>query len=402
MPQSKNSYTFPPNFLWGTATSAHQTEGNNTNTDWWIWEQTKTDDREYPLEPSLQACDSYNRYEEDFDLCKKLNNKAVRISLEWARIEPKENEFSEKEIEHYRKVLQAAKDRGLKTFVTLHHFTNPVWFAKKGGWTNFGSPAMFSKYAQKCAEEFGDLVDTFATINEPQVYALQGYTNGTWPPNKINLFWSYFVQVNMARAHIAAYSEIKKVNKDYQVGLVKNIVWYETHSKKWHLPDILAVKILYFLNCGFYIRMLRGQIDFLGLNYYYTSRIRHLRVKNPNDWVSDLNWWINPAGLYKILLDLKSEFPKLPVYITENGLADSKDLHREKFIREMLICVSRAIEKGANVKGYFHWSLLDNYEWHHGFWPRFGLVEIDRENNLERKPRQSFYYYADICKNNGL
>src|SRR3972149_10788937 len=133
-------HTFPEGFLWGTATAAHQIEGNNTDSDWWHWEQNKPVKRMWPLEPSGIADDSYNRYEEDFDLCVKLNNNAVRISVEWARIEPEEGKFSQEEFEHYRKVLKAAKDRGLKTFVTLHHFTSPMWLAKKGGWTNFKTP----------------------------------------------------------------------------------------------------------------------------------------------------------------------------------------------------------------------------------------------------------------------
>ena len=410
------TYSFPKDFLWGTATSAHQIEGDNTNSDWWAWEQSKyypgdrvsineqkpvfKEDREYPLEPSGKACDSYNRYKEDFDLAVGLNNNAIRISVEWARLEPKQNEFSEKEFAHYRRVLSAAKKRGLKTFVTLHHFTNPIWFAEKGGWTNLRVSKMFAKYSKKCAEELGDLVDTFITINEPQVYTLQGYTNGMWPPNKINPILSFWVQVNMAKAHKAAYSAIKSVNKNYQVGIVKNIVWYQTYSRRYHFLDKLAVKFLYFLGNGFFLNMLGKKIDFIGLNYYFSSRVRHLRIDNPNDWVSDLGWWIYPSGLERILLYLGKKYPGLPIYITENGLADSDDKNRIKFLKEMLTSISSAIKKGVGVKGYFHWSLLDNYEWHHGFWPRFGLVKVDREGGLKRKPRKSYYEYAKICGSN--
>ncbi len=202
---------FPAHFLWGTATSAYQIEGNNSNTDWWYWENNKKRGQKYPLESSGLACDSYNRYEEDFDLCKELNNNAVRISVEWARIEPSEGKFDYREIAHYKKVLSAAKDRGLKTFVTLHHFTNPLWFYKKGGWTNIRSPHYFARYAKECAKEFGPLVDVYLTINEPQVYALMSYTVGKWPPNKSNLFLSLIVQLNLMSAHNEAYKKIKSV-----------------------------------------------------------------------------------------------------------------------------------------------------------------------------------------------
>lgn len=392
---------FPENFIWGTATAAHQIEGNNKNTDWWEWEnRVRGLNDEYPLEPSGKGCDSYNRYEEDFDLCVKLNNNAVRFSIEWARIEPKENEFSEKEIEHYKKVLKAAKKRGLKTFVTLHHFTNPLWLSVQGGWVNPSVSTKFAIYAKKCAEEFGDLIDAFLTINEPQVYALQSYTNGTWPPNKINLFLSLAVQINMMRAHRAAYSAIKSVKSSYKVGIVKNIVWYETLTKTpliRHL-DVLYVLFLRCLGCHFFLQGLWKKFDLIGVNYYFTNRITHLKTKNPNDRVSDLGWWIHPVGLENVLLSLRRY--GVPIYVTENGLADSKDNLRKEFISDMLNSCLKAIEGGVNLKGYFHWSLLDNYEWHHGYWPRFGLVEIDRDNDFKRIPRDSFFYYADICKTN--
>jgi len=390
---------FPKGFIWGTAISAHQTEGNDTNCDWWEWEKDKPDDRQFPLEPSGVACDSYNRYSEDFDLCKELNNNAVRISLPWNRIEPGEGRFNRSEIEHYRKVLQAAKDRGLKTFVTLHHFTNPLWFAGKGGWTNFKSPQYFKNYAKKCAKEFGGLVDAFLTINEPQVYALMSYTNGMWPPNKRNYFLSLIVQINLLRAHIDAYKAIKSVG-NFTVGLVKNIVWFEPHPTEATFLDKAICKFLYFLNCDLFLKPIGKNIDLLGLNYYFTTRISHGRVKNLDDVISDLGWWINPMGLEKILLDLKRF--KFPIYITENGIADAKDIRRKKFIHDMLVSCYKAIAKGVDLRGYFHWTLIDNYEWHQGFWPKFGLVEIDKKNGLARIPRKSFYYYANICKDNKI
>jgi len=394
-----NSYKFPQDFVWGVATSAHQTEGNNKNSDWWAWEQNKPENRKWPLEPSGIACDSYNRYEEDFDLCKTLNSTAVRISIEWARIEPKPGYFDQKEINHYKKVLQAAKDRNLKTFVTLHHFTNPQWLVEQGGWPNRKSVTYFAEYAKKCAIEFQDLIDVFLTINEPQVYALVSYTAGMWPPSKHNPLLALKVQIHMMRAHKRAYDMIKAVcNKP--VGIVKNIVWYETDPFGANIIDKLTAKTLYFLSDMFFLRPIVNKLDFIGLNYYFTNRIKHLKVQNPADYGSDLDWWINPMGLEEILHRLNHY--KLPIYITENGLADAYDNLRSHFIDDMLGACANALDSGVDLKGYFHWSLIDNFEWHQGYWPRFGLVEIDRENNLARKPRKSFYYYADICKTGTL
>lgn len=398
------NYFFPKDFIWGTATSAHQIEGGNTNSDWWEWEQSKSytskNAREFPLEPSAIACDSYNRYEEDFDLCVGLNNNAVRISIEWARIEPKDGVFDEAEINRYRKVLRAAKDRGLKTFVTLHHFTNPIWFSKIGGWMNPKSPMYFARYAKKCAKEFDDLIDVYLTINEPQVYVYMSYFHGIWPPNKTSFIKSLIVQINMARGHNKAYAKIKAdLGSAPSIGIVKNIVWYEVSKTSKNPLDFLAAKFLRFAGCGFFFLMIRKRFDLIGLNYYFTNRIENLKTKNPDDVVSDLGWWIYPKGLEHVLIELKKY--DVDIYVTENGLADDKDLKRESFIRGMLASCAKAIDSGVKLKGYFHWSLLDNYEWHHGFWPCFGLVKVDRKT-LERTKRPSYEFYSRICESGEL
>ncbi len=387
------SIEFPKDFLWGTATSAHQIEGNNINSDWWRWETTGDNP---PKDPSDIACDSYDRYEEDFDLCKDMGNDAVRISVEWARIEPQEGTFDSDEITHYRNVLQTAKNKGLKTFVTLHHFTNPIWFADKGGWLNPKSFIYFSKYAGKCAHVFDDLVDVFTTINEPQVLASQAYLKGIWYPNQKNIFKNLLVQFNLLLSHISAYKAMKEYTHK-PVGIVKNIIWFDTNSKS-NILDRLVCKVAHFFVSDFFLFPLKRYLDVIGINYYFTFILSGLKINNTDDRVSDLGWWLHSDGLEKNLLSLKKY--NLPIYVTENGLADAEDKYRADFIKEHLITCYNAIESGVNLKGYFHWSLLDNFEWYEGFWPRFGLVEIQRENYLTRKPRPSFYYYSDICKNN--
>lgn len=390
---------FPDGFIWGTSSAAHQVEGNDVNCDWWEWEKSKKPSSQFPLDPSGIACDFYNRYEEDFQLAQELNSNAIRISVAWNRIEPVKGKFDKKELEHYRKVLIAANRRDLKVYLTLQHFTLPVWFTSMGGWTNLKSPDMFGQFAKRCAKEFDDLVEVYFTINEPQVYALQSYTNGTWPPNKKSYPLSLLVQINLMRAHAEAYKQIKTISKK-PVGIVKNIVWYEPHPEEGTFLDKLAAKFVYFMNCDFFLLPIKKYLDTIGLNFYFTTRLSHLKTKNLDDEISDLGWWIRAESLEKILLHLKKY--NVPIYITENGVADSKDKLRKKFIRDMLLSCYKAISKGVNLKGYFYWSLTDNYEWHQGFWPRFGLVEIDYENNLQRKPRKSYYYYAKICKYNEI
>mgnify|MGYP006425431169 FL=1 len=199
-----HKHDFPEDFVWGTATAAHQVEGNNKNSDWWHWELNSAG-KKGPAEASGIACDSYNRFEEDFDLCQKLNNNAVRISIEWARIEPERGKFDEHALDHYKKILKAAKERGLQTFVTLHHFTSPKWLADMGGWANMDTPELFAKYAERCEQEFTTLIDKYMTINEPQVYMSMSFLTGKWPPNKKNPILGLLVEINMQRAHKKAY-----------------------------------------------------------------------------------------------------------------------------------------------------------------------------------------------------
>jgi len=388
-------YQFPKDFIWGTAASALQTEGNNTNSDWWRWENNKAPEDKYPLESSGIACDSYHRYEEDLDLCVKLNNNAYRTSVAWGRMQPTPDTFDVKEIEHYRNFLKAAKLRNLKTFITLHHFSNPIWFADMGGWANPKAPVLFEIYAKKCAQVFGDLVDVYLTINEPQVYMNQCYISGAWPPNRENLFLALRVQQNLIKAHKRAYRAIKSVGP-HTVGLVKNIIWFEQQPSTYSPVDWLAAKLLFFSNCDQYLRQIGKDLDLIGVNYYFTTRLRGLMLHNLDDVQSDLGWWVYPKGLEHILLHLRKY--NLPIYITENGVADCTDRIRKDFIRDMLISCNKAMEQGADVRGYFYWSLIDNYEWHRGYDPKFGLVYVDRKNELARIPRESFYYYAGICK----
>lgn len=395
---------FPKDFLWGTSTAGHQIEGNNKNSDWWHWENRDraedkknfiVDTKKWPLEPSGKTADSYKRYAEDFDLAKKLNNNAVRIGVEWARLEPTKGKFSRKEFNHYIKVLEAAKKRGLKTFVTLHHFTSPQWIAELGGWTNTRTAYLFARYARRCAEEFGDLVDVYLTINEPQVYSAVSYLVGRWPPQKTNPFDVLLCQFTMMRAHRKAYDAIKEVG-DYPVGIVKNIMFNRPHPKSLNPFDYIIAEIVNHLNSGFFLMPIRNHLDLIGLNHYFTNTFKNFMLTNENTKVSDLGWWLEPSGIKSILLRLKKY--KVPVYITENGLADSEDKHRSWYLKEILKSCKEAMTEGADLKGYFHWSLIDNYEWAEGFWPRFGLVEIDYKNGQKRIPRESFYEYAKICK----
>lgn len=394
---------FPKDFLWGTATAAHQVEGNNIHSDWWVWEQSGGG-----AEPSGRASNQYELYKEDFQLAKSLNNNAHRLSLEWARLEPEKGKFSLKEVAHYRDVLKTLKDLGLVTFVTLHHFTNPQWFAKLGGFSRRKNLAHFENYVKFCAKNFGELADFWLIINEPNVYVALAYLRGLWPPQKKSLLLGSRVFLNLARAHRRAYKILHRELPTCQVSSAINLSAFQPKSK--NILNSLFCKIIKFIGDDLFLFLTRKSYDFIGINYYFSKKVSLTISKlfpKPQemeeillDGRSDLGWGIYPRGIYEVIMDSARRLKK-PIYITENGIADEADAKRGKFIVEHLKWVHKAIEDGADVRGYFYWSLIDNFEWAFGFKPRFGLFEVDYKT-WERKPRKSASLYAEICKNNSL
>ncbi|OGZ34136.1 MAG: hypothetical protein A2Y98_02265 [Candidatus Portnoybacteria bacterium RBG_19FT_COMBO_36_7] len=408
-------YKFPSGFLWGAATSAHQVEGWNFN-DWTEWEKTNANrlaketrmefqewqQEKFPemFEPknyiSDHACGHYKRFEQDFDIVKELGQNAHRFSIEWSRIEPEEGKFDEREIEHYQLVIKALKERGLEPFVTLWHWTLPIWLAKKGGVRNADFPKYFEKYVKKMVEVLGRDVKYWLTINEPEIYSLNSYYRGRWTPQKKGILNFYFSMRSLMKAHKRAYRAIKKITPLSMVGGVCNLSDFK--SSEGVVNAILKILFERFWNHR-YLRRVHHQLDFIGLNFYFHNRIDYGINKNKKEVVSDVGWDTHPEGIENVLANLK-RYDK-PVYITESGMADKEDKYRRWFIEETLKAVSRALERGVNIQGYFHWSLLDNFEWDKGFWPRFGLVEVNYKT-MERRIRPSALEYAKICKNNSI
>ena len=409
---------FPKNFLWGAAVSAHQVEGGNRN-DWSEWEKknakrlareakTKWAEWQQKKFPEMfdaknyisgRACEHYNRYEEDLDIAKSLGLNAFRISIEWSRIEPEEGKFDEKEIEHYRQVLEAIRARGMEPFVTLWHFTNPLWIEKAGGVESKKFPFYFSRYAEHLARNFEGLVRHWMTFNEPTVYILNAYLRGEWPPAKKNILSVMKIYKRFSEAHNEAYAKLHKISPKIKVGMVSAISCLEANNQKSLLDKFSVLVANYFGNKRM-PKLVKEKSDFSAVNYYFRKKISFpLTLREYNKETSDLGWGISPEGIYHVLEDLKKY--NLPIYITENGLADDEDKKRSKFIKDHLYWVHKAIQDGADVRGYFHWSLLDNFEWDKGFWPRFGLVAVDYKT-MERKIRPSAYKYKEICKTNTL
>lgn len=388
---------FPPGFLWGASTSSHQVEGGNTKNDWWAWEvQAKPSH-----ERSGVACDQWNRWEEDVALMAELGHNAHRLSLEWSRIEPEEGVFDPTAIEHYRLFLHALRAKGIKTVVTLHHFTNPTWLVAHGGWTSSCVVKRFTRYAEYVMQELGQEVDVLLTINEPGVYAFMSYQVGAWPP-QIRSSWKMGrVLWNMARAHRATYKRLKPRFPSLPMGVAQNMTTFEpVHATR--LRERLVSRWLHYTNnLSFYWLTGWSTHDLLGLNYYFHRRVEmeglfRLHFQNPKEThrpTSDLGWELFPEGLARLTRSL-TRYSK-PVLVTEHGLADAEDSRRPAFLKDSLTALSAAIQDGAPVIGYLHWSLLDNFEWADGFTPRFGLVHVDYETQ-KRTPRPSARLYTEL------
>ncbi|MDO8560721.1 MAG: glycoside hydrolase family 1 protein [bacterium] len=413
-------FKFPKDFLWGSATSAHQVEGNTKN-DWTEWEfrnakrlaieAAKKTWPEYinnaypnPLRAenyiSGKACDHYNRFKEDFDMAKSLGHNAYRFSIEWSRIEPEEGKFDEKEIEHYRQVIRALKERGIEPFVTLWHWTLPLWVRDFGGVESKKFIVHFERYVRYVVLRLGSDVIFWMTLNEPTSVIAAAYTAGKWPPQKRNIIAALRVFRRLACAHRRAYRAIHEVQANAQVGFGNVLHFFEAYNV-WNPLDWISVFVSkFFTNQYFFWLTGKDAHDYIAIQNYFHNRIAFpWRLKNNNEKVSDMGWELYPESLYYILKEW--EKLKRPIYITENGLADARDNDRAWFIREAFKNISRAIQEGADVRGYFYWSLLDNFEWDKGFWPRFGLVEVNFKT-LERKIRPSALEYKKIIENRGV
>ena len=396
--------TFPDGFLWGAATSGHQVEGNNKNSDWWHWEEKV----QPPGMRSGKAADHYHKYKKDFEMAKELGHNAHRLSIEWARIEPKEGVFDQDEIDHYKDVLGNLKEQGFEVMLTLHHFTSPQWLAEMGGWENGKVVGYFERFVERIVPEFKVFVDLWITINEPGVYAYNGYLTAVWPPQKKNKFAAAKAFWNMALAHKKAYYVIHKHVQNAMVGIAHNAASF-SHLHHHSLKEALAVwgydvgsNHIFFYLTGF------DTHDFIGLNYYFNKYISFngeskipgtLDISKTRKDATDMGWEVHPEGIFSVIMDF-SDYHK-PVYITENGLASTNDDRRARFLISYLKEIYHAMQLGVEVKGYFHWSLMDNFEWADGFGPRFGLVEIDYET-LKRTPRPSAYLYAEIARDNHI
>ncbi len=419
---------FPEGFLWGVSTAAHQVEGANHNNQWSDWEaagRIKSGDR------SLDACDWWNHPGPDFDLAQQMGLNSLRLSVEWSRIEPAQDQWDEAALLRYRELLQGLHRRGIRPMVCLHHFTHPRWFEQKGAFLSDDAPALFERFARKVVSELGDLCHLWVTFNEPNVYAAFGYVMGEFPPGRTSEIGTALRVVSaQARAHRMAYDAIHKIQPNAQVGWAQHYVAFKPVSNsadRWVaslLNQIFNETFFQLLEQGhmnFPFSLLdgtagnvKGAYDFVGLNVYSRFHvafdIRSVsqlfgRIFVPPDVPQGDSGVERPYGeayppAIRMAAKRAARLGK-PIYILENGVPDAQDRIRPWLLVNALKEIHGLIDEGYDIRGYFHWTLTDNFEWTEGWNLRFGLVSLDPATQ-HREMRQSGRLYGEIARTNAL
>jgi beta-glucosidase len=384
--------SFPDHFLWGAATAGHQIEGDNTHSDWWLAEQTG-------LLPhrSGSACNSWIEWREDIRLLSEMGLNAYRLSVEWARIEPEPGRFDATALDTYRAQLEALRHAGIEPIVTLHHFTNPAWLAERGGWTSPDVIPRFVEYAGRVVDRTHDLARWWVTINEPSILGLKGYLEGSWPPQEPGNLRGYVrLMRHAARAHARVRRVLHRARPDAMVSIAFSI-WPMQPLRAWSPIDQVMARATDWLWQQSILRRTLPDLDWIGVNYYSRTILGWPwpHSQHPGSGArTDFGWEIYPEGLYSVLRRV-GRFG-LPVMITENGISDADDDQRPAYIVAHLQRARRAIDDGVDLRGYMHWSLLDNFEWADGYEQHFGLA------TRQRAPRPSARLYGTIARGNGV
>lgn len=418
-------------FLWGAATSSHQIEGGNRHNDWWYWEEQGKIEGGVRSGP---ATDHWHRFREDLKLAADLGLNSYRFSVEWSRLQPEEDRWDPKALDWYRALIDECERNGLMPMLTLHHFTSPQWFAEKGGFTSDRSPRYFAEYVRRVVEALGSRVPLWCTLNEPMVLIAGTYLGTFMPPAKYAPDLAAKACHNLLKCHVDAYHQIHNgiskregpwADHPIEVGIAHNMLDF-LPDRKWHPIENVLSKLFWRFYNKSWLDAVTGRkqhfgvpflmpyaktvpealgkptCDYIGVNYYTKAYVQwrprdaarerpsalplglaFARRKEP---ASDLEWAVHPHGFAKVL-EYAAGYG-LPVYVTENGIADGNDRYRPYYLMSHLREVAKLIERGCDIRGYYHWSLLDNFEWIKGFGPRFGLYRVNYEN-FERTPTGS-------------
>ncbi len=421
---ARATYNFPAGFLWGSATAAHQVEGNNTNNDWWALEQEPG--RILNGDKSGKACDWWGgRWREDMDRAQDTWQNAHRFSVEWSRIQPEIDRWDETALDRYRDMLIGMRERNITPMITLHHFSTPIWLAEMGGWENEEIVPLFEAFTRRTVEALKAHCQLWVTINEPNVLMNGGYLEGVFPPARKDFMAGLRALANMVKGHAAAYHAIHEIQPDAMVGVAHHwrgfkaanrgpLTAYVTklHHKVFNDSFAYALKDGKFdaVRLKLDIPEAIGTQDFAGLNYYSRDLIKFDLTKSADAFarryypegsdLSETGFLANDPEGFMEAIRWVNQFD-LPIYITENGCDDGKDDYRRRYLLQHLHAMWKMINHNIPIKGYFHWSLTDNFEWERGWSQKFGLWGLDPETQI-RTRRKSVDMYADICRSNAI
>lgn len=422
MPEA--TFHFPHDFRWGVATAAHQVEGNNTNNDWWAWEQQQGHVAQGHV--SGLACNWWEDAEADFDRAAALGIDALRLSVEWSRVEPRPGSFSQPALARYLEMLEGLHGRGIEPMVTLHHVTNPRWLAEDGGWQAPQVVEHFTRFVQKVVEALSPACDLWCTINAPNTYAYRSHFAGVWPPGRSDRRTAMEVLRHMLLGHAAAYRAIHEVQPDARVGLAHNMRAFDPGPPNSMLDRLITGLVdrtynraplaalrrgLWIPPLGFGLALqLRDTLDWIGLNYYTRDLVAFDRGRpetlfsrrfhaDDAEMLDGGYGEFYPQGILRSLQRLARL--DLPIYVTENGIPDDDDDQRPRHLLTHLHQLWHAIQHGYPVMGYYHRTLVDSFEWAQGWRLRFGLIELDPQTQL-RTPRRSAELYANLARTNAI
>ncbi|MBT7953235.1 MAG: glycoside hydrolase family 1 protein [Gammaproteobacteria bacterium] len=404
-------HNFPEGFLWGPSTAAHQVEGNNTNSDYWLLEHLANSPF---VEPSMDTCDHYHQYPQDIKLIADLGFNCYRFSVEWARIEPEKGYFSKASLDHYRHMAQVCHEYGIKPLVTFHHFTSPLWFAAQGGWENPESIDLFSRYCEKVARHLGDLITLVCTINEINFTAQldaknfipmerrRSVMNAAAKSMGVKHFSSpplgepALITDNMLKAHHQGRLAIKSVTPNVAVGLSLTMIDMQAVS-----GGEKKLKELQYAIEDRFLEEIKHD-DYVGVQAYTREIINEdgfMPVEKGAE-LTQMGYEFWPNALEATIRHAAS-IVRVPIYVTENGVGIAEDTKRIEYINGALKGLSRCLEDGIDVKSYIHWSLMDNFEWTNGYEPTFGLIAVDRQT-FKRTLKPSAKFLGKIARENAF
>lgn len=419
------TFHFPTGFLWGTSTSAYQVEGNNLNSNWSEWE--KVPGHIFENQTCGNACDWWSgKWKEDLERMKLTHQNAHRLSIEWSRIQPEIDRWDENALEFYRKLLMGIRERNITPIITLHHFTEPIWISEMGSWENEKIVKLFNDYVEKVVEALKEYCTYWIPINEPNVLVHQAFIEGNFPPGKSSLSSAFSAMSNLVKAHSLSYSSIKRILPTSRVGTAINYrafwpknsanpfdVWMCNFlNKQYNDSFMIAINSgkLSFALKNEKISNATNSFDFVGINYYSGDEIKfsplklkdffHERSYPPMCEISENGFIANVPNGFETAIRWAEKFRK-PIIITENGIEDSKDHLRPQYLIEHVHKLWRAVNLSVPVRGYFHWTLVDNFEWERGWSQRFGLWRLNLQDQTRIKTK-SVELYSQICGNNYL